>query len=396
MGRLNRRALFARLQRLGRASRAELAKSLGMSQPTAGKIVDDLIAQGLVEEVAGRSVSEPFGPRGRGWGKGRIGRPGRLLQPSTSQPRFLAVQLGVEQTHVAGLPAAAPSVDAWDEAFPTVGGAEAWAQALERAAGRWVKHECWGVLVSIPGIVDEVAGQVLYSPNLHWTEGTDLRRLLRDIWGVSVVVVQEERALALGQLAFDESGEDFLLVDFGDGVGAAAVVGGRLYESPLPISGELGHTPIMGNRRACGCGAVGCVETLVSRRGLLESFAEDAPAGKADWSALQGLVRQSGLPGWLEAAVEAAGGAIAGALNVLGVRRVLVTGTLADLGQTVTDRLARSVRGGAMWARFGQVDCCTVPRRRAAGLVSAGIDRLVLPTGDTARPMSCAILSEVS
>ena len=50
MGQLNKRALLARLQVLGTASRAELAKSLGLSQPTTGKIVDELLQIGLVRE----------------------------------------------------------------------------------------------------------------------------------------------------------------------------------------------------------------------------------------------------------------------------------------------------------------------------------------------------------
>ena len=54
MGQLNRRALLRQLQKLGVASRAHLAKSLGMSQPTAGKIVDELIGMDVVE------VSPPF------------------------------------------------------------------------------------------------------------------------------------------------------------------------------------------------------------------------------------------------------------------------------------------------------------------------------------------------
>ena len=44
MGRLNKRALIRELRKVGVASRAGLARSLGMSQPTAGKIVDELLA----------------------------------------------------------------------------------------------------------------------------------------------------------------------------------------------------------------------------------------------------------------------------------------------------------------------------------------------------------------
>jgi len=48
MGRLNRRALLMCLQQLGAASRADLAKALKLSQPTSGRIVDELIRQGLI------------------------------------------------------------------------------------------------------------------------------------------------------------------------------------------------------------------------------------------------------------------------------------------------------------------------------------------------------------
>ena len=52
-------------------------------------------------------------------------------------------------------------------------------------------------------------------------------------------------------------------------VGGAIIVDGKPLANPLPISGEIGHTPVLGNARPCGCGAVGCMETLVSLRGLL-------------------------------------------------------------------------------------------------------------------------------
>ena len=41
--------------------------------------------------------------------------------------------------------------------------------------------------------------------------------------------------------------------------------------------------------------------------------------------------------------------------------------------------LSRAVQNGAMWAKFGQVECVAAPRRRTAGLVAVGIDRLVVP-----------------
>ena len=54
------------------------------------------------------------------------------------------------------------------------------------------------------------------------------------------------------------------MVDIADGVGGALMLGGRIYQGALPMSGEIGHTPIPGNNRLCGCGGRGCLETLAS------------------------------------------------------------------------------------------------------------------------------------
>jgi DNA-binding MarR family transcriptional regulator len=83
MGQLNKRALLARLQVLGAASRAELAKSLGLSQPTTGKIVDELLQIGLVREYDSDRQREVTA----------LGRPGRRLRLDDRHLRLVAVQL---------------------------------------------------------------------------------------------------------------------------------------------------------------------------------------------------------------------------------------------------------------------------------------------------------------
>jgi hypothetical protein len=58
---------------------------------------------------------------------------------------------------------------------------------------------------------------------------------------------------------------------------------------------------------------------------------------------------------------------------------VVITGALAELHSAVKEHLTRAIVKGAVWARFGALIVETAPRRRAAGLVAVGIDRLVLP-----------------
>jgi predicted NBD/HSP70 family sugar kinase len=369
MGQLNKRALLARLQVLGAASRAELAKSLGLSQPTTGKIVDELLQIGLVRECDSERLREGAA----------VGRPGRRLRLDDSCPRIVAVQLGVTHTSLAALPIGAGGEDHWTVQFATPASAARWRRALSKAAARLPVEGLWGVLASVPGVVDEQKGEVLFSPNLHWTEGSRLIGLIRKVWDVPVALVQEERALALGHQASDLAQEDFLLADFGDGVGGAAIIGGKIFSPPLPMSGEFGHTPVLGNKRHCGCGAVGCLETLVSTSGLLRSFAAARPGATATWPALVQFIAARGVVPWLAEALDATAIALAGALNVCGLRRVVVTGSLEELPSAVLRYLASAIERGALWARWGRVKVEGAPRRRAAGLAAAGMERLVLP-----------------
>lgn len=375
--RTNQRTVISLLLRLGSASRADLAKAAGISQPTAGKITTELLELGILSE-AGTAPDEPQANL-NGRNSPRLGRPGQLLRLDNRRARFVVIEFGVAQTRVSALPVAVKLQDEWAFTFHTPASGEAWVKELKSAAAAIKRQQLWGVLISVPGIVDEAADKVLFSPNLHWLEAMNLPKLVGEVWDLPVLLVQEIRALALGHLAAEPGGEDFLLVDFGQGVGGAIVLDGKLFSHPMPLSGEVGHTPVPGNERRCGCGAVGCLETLVSERGLLESFS----AGRrgASWTALVQSVKQRGLEPWLDKSLSATAKVIAGALNVLGVHRVIVTGLLTELPGAV-ERLARELKAGAMWGRFGEVMCQQAPRRRTAGLVAAGLDRLVLPTGE--------------
>jgi N-acetylglucosamine repressor len=379
MGRLNKRALIRQLQKAGVSSRASLARSLGMSQPTAGKIVDGLLALKILEEVETPAVN------GHGSVAARMGRPSRQLQLNRSEARFLGIQLGITGTQLAELPIGATDADDWQVSFRIPAAksnpAAAWERQLRAAAKQLHSRKFLGVLLSVPGVVDEAANRILFSPNIHWSENVDLAAVIRKIWKAPVLLVQEERALALGHRLANPDCEDFLLVDFGEGVGGAIIVEGKPLANPLPICGEIGHTPVPGNVRRCGCGAVGCMETLVSLRGLLENFSAAAPAAQNSWPALADYISKNGIKPWLAQALDAAAAAIAGSLNVLGLRRVVITGSLAELPPVVMQYLSQAVQNGAMWARFGEVECVSATRRRTAGLVAVGIDRLIVPDG---------------
>jgi len=368
--------------RLRKVSRAELARAAGMSQPTVSRIVDDLLTSGILMQSdaatatvdATTSVAEPKGTRKKA---AMVGRPSTPLELDRRRPRFLAMQLGVRKTRLAGLPLAIPHADTWEEEFDTPSSPPAWRAQLSEA---WKRLEFKGVkavVASLPGVIEEQSGRVLLSPNLRWTEETELAESLRSMFKTTVLFIHEIRALALGQLVVDPSSRDFLLVDSGSGVGAAAISGGRLYTGPLPLSGELGHTPVLGNTRQCGCGATGCVETLISRKGLIAS-ATDEMGIAPTWPQLLASLADGPPPGWLQRSLDAAAIVVASALNVLGLRQVILTGALAELPPSAISYLSERISADAMWARFGTITCTTAPRHRQAGMVSLAIEHTLL------------------
>ncbi|MBC7782819.1 MAG: ROK family transcriptional regulator [Burkholderiales bacterium] len=359
--------------RYRRASRVELSKVSGISQPTVTRIVDQLLAAGiLVESHTSLTGMEST------WSQpvGALGRPSKPLELDSSQARFIAIQIGVHQTRITPAPLAVSAQDQWTHSFDTPGSLGEWEQRLQ---GIWSKLPARGisaVVASLPGVVDELAGRVLFSPNLKWSQGADLAAIIRKLSPAPLICIQEIRALALGQAAVEPESSDFLLVDFGTGVGAAAVTQGSLYSGPLPLSGELGHTPVPNNARPCGCGSTGCVETLVSRKGLLQSAAEHHDA--STWAELVTLIEQRGLPDWMKRSLDAAAISIASALNMLGIRQVILTGCISELPNVAADYLATAMRADTLWARFGEVGCKVAPRHRLVGMVIRAIERTLL------------------
>ena len=94
--------------------------------------------------------------------------------------------------------------DHWPVSFEVAGTepnpAKAWEKQLRQAAKSLAGEAFLGVVLSVPGLVDEAANRILFSPNIHWTEQADLPAIAGRVWPVPVLLVQEERALALGHL----------------------------------------------------------------------------------------------------------------------------------------------------------------------------------------------------
>jgi len=365
---MNRRDILSVLMRTQTSTRSELARVTGLSQPTTGKIVEDLIAEGVLQTATAIPAMV-----------GRMGRPGFDIALNSKKPYFLAVQLGVIHTRLAALSVAPPPSDRWDGEFSMPTSFPAWVKATVRHAQKLLTPSMKAVLVSVPGVFNEITGQSILSPNLRWLEGQNISEALQEKLGLPVIAVQEMHCLALGHFAIDQTADSFLLVDFGNGVGSCPVIRGRLLDGKLPLSGELGHTPVPGNTLKCGCGGVGCLETLIRRERLLKTLGIDVENWHDGWANYVSRLKPGALPERFKAAFQSAAIGIAGALNVLGLDRVIITGYLSELPEHAIRILSDGIQEAAVAGRLGMVKTSVAPRRRLAGLANVGIDRFLAP-----------------
>ena len=149
---------------------------------------------------------------------------------------------------------------------------------------RWLEGQAQGAVdlgIGLPGLVDYRSGRALTS-NLPAT-GRPLREDLMARLGRRVAVANDCKCFALSEAngGAGEDAETVLGLIIGTGVGGGVVQHGRLVLGHSDLPGELGHLGIPGRfvrewdlpLLQCGCGRVGCYETLVSGLGM-ERLAE--------------------------------------------------------------------------------------------------------------------------
>lgn len=346
----HRTLLLQQLFRTGAASRADLARTSGLTKVTVSDLVGELLGEGLVEELGAPAEA-------------RVGKPPTLVGMAVDSSHVVTIDLSSVDTmlgavmNLAGTVvhrAELPSVDAR--------GADAVALTIELARGLVASSQrpVLGIGIGSPGIVDD-NGTVLDAPNLGW-HGTDLAGEVARATGLPVHVANDANVAALAEHTYGGAAEGGLLVlRLGFGVGAGLILGGALLHGYAAAAGEIGHVTVDDDGEDCACGRVGCLETLVAVPRLRARLAatDDGPALLSATGARLGEVLAP----------------IIGALNV---HELVLTGPLDLLDGPLRDAVTATLRRRVMAVTSDGLTVRTstlgddVVLVGAAGLVLAG------------------------
>ena len=129
------------------------------------------------------------------------------------------------------------------------------------------KADVGGVGIGVPGVLNLEEGTVVFLPNLpdRWLN-VPLQETVATRTGLPVSLLNDARAITLGEWKFGAGRgvETMACFTIGTGVGGGLVINSRLHMGIGGTAGELGHQTVDPTGIRCGCGNIGCLETVGS------------------------------------------------------------------------------------------------------------------------------------
>ncbi|HEY0259006.1 MAG TPA: ROK family transcriptional regulator [Lacisediminihabitans sp.] len=319
----NRSLVLQTLYSSGHQSRADVARSTGLTRVTVSDLVADLMAEGLVIEMGQREGARP-------------GKPATLIDIDRGAFQIVGIDLS-EYSVFRGAVLDLDGTILGRAEIPLAGSTGQ--QAVDKVvtlAERLVAMATAPILglgVGSPGVVD-LDGVVRSAPNLGWS-GVRLRDILSERFGLAVVVANDANAAVLAEHSFGEATGDLMLVKIGHGVGAGLLVGGTLLYGSRFAAGEIGHVVVGTDGGAeCSCGKHGCLETWLATPRLDAKLAAAHSAGERE-----DILREAG---------ERLGIALAPLVGGLNVADVVLSGPAGLLDGTLLTATLETVRARTM------------------------------------------------
>jgi predicted NBD/HSP70 family sugar kinase len=251
------------------ASRAELARIAGLQKSTVSIIAEQLLKNGWIREY-NRGVQS----------RAQESVPGRKpVELSINESlAVIAVDVRPGRTSVAVTDFHGRIVS--QESFQTPSKSKDAERRLAKVASTLMQQHprlaFQGVGVSVSGRVKAENGVVEFFPNLPWKHW-ELKAHLLSMLDLPVEVRNAADAIVLSERWFGvfRGVQDALVVTVSEGIGVGILTDGRELLGAHGMAGEFGHVVLKPNGFPCGCGKLGCWETLASERSVERAYAKN-------------------------------------------------------------------------------------------------------------------------
>lgn len=215
------------LEKLGKASRVELAAFTGISQPTVNLLVSRLTTEGVVvsagmAESTGGRKAEIFTLNRKRFG---------IVTVIVKEESFYYTVMDMELQEMTKGETKMTGKDRTQQLFDLLG------EVLK--ANSFVG----AIALGVPGAVSK-EGVVFSIPRMPEWEGSNVKRLLKEKFSMPVVVINDINAIVQGYAAGNSGVQDMIYVHAQNGLGAGILIGGKLYRGFTSFAGEIGYMQV--------------------------------------------------------------------------------------------------------------------------------------------------------
>lgn len=267
--RLNRGLILSALRANGPQSRTALASLTGLSHASITAIMQDLLAQGLVEEL---SAAERNDSRSRG-------RPATLVGFRRNAAFVALFEIDVNRARLSLVDYAGILVDRLESdltptTFRDLRPEDFLAGKLENLRARTPQASATlrRIAISVQGILDRERGGLKWSP-IPGLAGDPFATALENLTGLPVTLHKRGRLLAEGTRWLDPNLLDASVatVFVGSTVAMGLSLHGQIMGRGEDGATEFGHMNHIPNGALCRCGMRGCIEAYAADYGVLRT-----------------------------------------------------------------------------------------------------------------------------
>ena len=244
-------------------SRAEISRETELQRSTVSAIVDSLQCSGLIIEI--------------GMGDSTGGRKPTLLKLKTGTPVALGIDLTPRTTTIAVADLAGTVLE--QETFSTSPNLDFMTdRIIERVSFLAEKYREFDLEIgmSVPGLVDQALGRVLYVPYFNWRDW-DICPRIESETGLKITIENDANATALAELWFGHEmirkSRNFVMILVSEGLGTGIVFDGQIYRGEKGSGGEFGHMTVGGEAPVdCSWGRRDCWEAHASEKAAIARY----------------------------------------------------------------------------------------------------------------------------
>ena len=373
----------------GNYSIADLSKEINTSIPTTTKLVEELIADGFIED---RGKIDTNGGR-RPSIYGLNASAGYLVGIDIRKSNVCVAISDFKGDIIEFFNNIEYIVENSEQSFKTL--CDKVKDLLKQSKIQMEDVLALGVNLSVR--VNSVTG---YCFTYFIGEDRPIASLFKEEFGCPVYVENDSRAMTYGEYisGIGNNEDTMLFINLTWGLGMGMIIDGKLSYGKSGFSGEIGHFPMLNNDIICHCGKTGCLETGASGYAAHRILTEKLKEGRA--SCLRAKFDEYGMITMeqilnavkeeddlaievIEKIGTVLGRALAGLINLFNPETVVIGGTLSEAKEYLMLPIKQSVQRyslsiinkdtkikfSKLGEKAGAIGACMLSRSKLLGLI---------------------------